>query len=327
MMQALPLAGYGLLDSRDLDEARERVAAVFCPHRLEAHGTGLAARHNHLRGQALSLNLIEYGARMAIEPGRLGSFYLVQIALAGGAEIRHGGRHMAADIRTASVLNPHLPLAMDWAAGTRKLILQVARAPMQARLEAMLGRPAARVLAFDGRLDVAAGPGAALKAGLLRLIGVIDAGGLAFGADTPATARIEAAIMDALLTGLRHSHTDLLDQEATPPHPARLRLAEAYIEANLDQPLTIEAIAAAAHCSARSLQMAFQQARGVSPLAWWRDRRLDRVRAALAAGEASVTGAALAWGFTHLGRFSAAYRARFGETPSQTLRRYRTPGR
>jgi hypothetical protein len=29
------------------------------------------------------------------------------------------------------------------------------------------------------------------------------------------------------------------------------------------------------------------------------------------------------WGITHLGRFACEYRNRFGESPSQTLRRHR----
>ena len=64
-----PLARHVLFASRDLDEARDRVARVFCPHRLETIGARarLAARHHHLCGERLSLNYIEYGARTLIE--------------------------------------------------------------------------------------------------------------------------------------------------------------------------------------------------------------------------------------------------------------------
>jgi len=37
-----------------------------------------------------------------------------------------------------------------------------------------------------------------------------------------------------------------------------------------------------------------------------------------------VTDVALRWGFAHLGRFSASYKAIFDETPGSTLRRRRS---
>ena len=57
-----------------------------------------------------------------------------------------------------------------------------------------------------------------------------------------------------------------------------------------------------------------------------KDIRLERARAELLAGGdgVSVTTVAMAWGFTHLGKFSNDYRARFGELPSQTLRHARS---
>ena len=56
-----------------------------------------------------------------------------------------------------------------------------------------------------------------------------------------------------------------------------------------------------------------------------RRARLVRVRQALLAarGDETVTHVALAWGFTHLGRFALEYRSLFGESPSETLRRAR----
>ena len=41
----------------------------------------------------------------------------------------------------------------------------------------------------------------------------------------------------------------------------------------------------------------------------------------------SVTEIAMTWGFSHMGRFSVEYRRRFGEIPSDSLRRRRVPAR
>jgi AraC-like DNA-binding protein len=106
------------------------------------------------------------------------------------------------------------------------------------------------------------------------------------------------------------------------PSPRGVRRAALYIDAHLDGPLTIGAVAAAAGLAGRTLHKHFQN-RGLSPMRYVRERRFIEVRQALlnAAPDDSVTGIATRWGFSHLGRFAVEYRKRYGETPSQTLRR------
>ncbi len=80
--------------------------------------------------------------------------------------------------------------------------------------------------------------------------------------------------------------------------------------------------AAAAGCSVRALQRAFQQFRDTTPHAALMRARLELARAALLAdGEASAASIARRYGFTNAGRFAAAYAGRFGEMPSETRRR------
>lgn len=75
--------------------------------------------------------------------------------------------------------------------------------------------------------------------------------------------------------------------------------------------------------SERMLELYFQEALGMSPRAWFQCLSLHRARTLLRrhpAERGRVTGAALACGFEHFGRFSQAYRELFGECPSETLR-------
>jgi AraC-like DNA-binding protein len=99
-----------------------------------------------------------------------------------------------------------------------------------------------------------------------------------------------------------------------------LARAEEFIAANLAEALTPTLIARAG-MSVRALHYAFRHNRACTPGEFVRERRLDRARDLLAdqAGR-TVTEVALDCGFNHMGDFSAAYRRRFGETPSQTLR-------
>lgn len=89
-------------------------------------------------------------------------------------------------------------------------------------------------------------------------------------------------------------------------------------------PLTLDDLASAAGLSVRGLQNAFARDLETSPTKYLRDLRLDGARRELEDGEsATVADVARDWQFNHLGRFASAYGDRFGERPSDTLRRGR----
>jgi transcriptional regulator GlxA family with amidase domain len=129
--------------------------------------------------------------------------------------------------------------------------------------------------------------------------------------------------------------------DTTADHPARrpavrpghghwriVARAKAYIAANLAEPIAIDALAAAACTTRRTLHRAFVQVLGVSPRDHVLRLRLQRIRADLeaAVGDAcTVADVANRWGIGELGRFAARYRALFGELPSATLARARIP--
>jgi AraC-like DNA-binding protein len=106
--------------------------------------------------------------------------------------------------------------------------------------------------------------------------------------------------------------------------PAVLRRATAFIEAHPEDPLTVGQIAAAAGVGIRAVQSAFRRHLGVTPMAYLRRVRLERVHRDLRAGDpfdgVTVQDVARRWGFANLGRFAAEYRAEYDETPSRTLR-------
>jgi transcriptional regulator GlxA family with amidase domain len=102
-----------------------------------------------------------------------------------------------------------------------------------------------------------------------------------------------------------------------------VRRAELFIAGAADRPIAMTEVAEAAGVCLRSLQEAFKRARGVTLTQALQNARLERFRAQLrdSSGSASVADMAFAAGFGHLGRAAAAYRARYGEAPSQTVRR------
>lgn len=129
--------------------------------------------------------------------------------------------------------------------------------------------------------------------------------------------------MHLLSAWRQHGGARTLSDNAAPAH---LRLAEDYMMAHLRDVPTREEVARAAGVSVRTLTAAFLQARGRSPMAFQREMRLRGVREELRAtgSDRSVTDIAFGWGFMHSSQFAKLYRQRFGELPSQTLRRTKT---
>lgn len=121
---------------------------------------------------------------------------------------------------------------------------------------------------------------------------------------------------------------DRLMAGARPDLPPSLRHAIDWLQLRLDAPIVLDDLAAAAGVRPRTLEAQFKLHLGTTPMGWLRRTRLARARQQLLTSrdETSVTGIALANGFTELGRFSGQYRKAFGELPSQTLKASRTSG-
>ncbi len=119
-------------------------------------------------------------------------------------------------------------------------------------------------------------------------------------------------------------------RNGSPSNRTRLaRQVRSYLEANLDRVVSLAELCRFTGTTARTIQYAFGDYYGVSPQAYHRARRLSAVRRSLKQrwpGETTVTDAAFDHGFWHLGRFSQAYKERFGETPSETLASQPLPG-
>ena len=138
----------------------------------------------------------------------------------------------------------------------------------------------------------------------------------------PLGRHLEEAIGIHLLTQWRAQ----LDQpcEATQHRlaPRHVLVAERHIRTHAQLAPTLSELAREAGVSVRTLNSAFREYRSCTPMAALRERRLQGVRGELllAAEGATVRSAAEAWGYANFGLFASAYRQRFGELPSATLR-------
>jgi AraC-like DNA-binding protein len=98
---------------------------------------------------------------------------------------------------------------------------------------------------------------------------------------------------------------------------------EELLETKADQNLYLTEVCATLGVAERTLRHACEEHLGMGPIRYLTLRRMHLVRHALLCADpskATVTRIATDYGFWELGRFSVAYRALFGEAPSESLR-------
>ncbi|MDB5415159.1 MAG: AraC family transcriptional regulator [Rubritepida sp.] len=138
-----------------------------------------------------------------------------------------------------------------------------------------------------------------------------------------ALASMTDLLISLALHGVPHNYSDRLDTGLAGALPAYILRAEEFMRVKSAEPIRMVQVAAAAGCSMRSLSAVFQQFRGKTPLGALHAIRLDQAHRDLSRGanSASVATVGRCYGFTNPARFTNAFRRRFGETPSEVVRR------
>ena len=97
-------------------------------------------------------------------------------------------------------------------------------------------------------------------------------------------------------------------------HP-KLVAAIAFMEENLEAPVTPPQLARSVGLSSRQLERLFRKYMGCTPARYYLDLRLKRARALLRQTSLSVLDVAVACGFASASHFSKRYRDLFGQSP------------
>jgi AraC-like DNA-binding protein len=207
-----------------------------------------------------------------------------------------------------------------------RLVVRLPTRSLHQRLEALLDGQQVATVAFQPVFDQTRGAGATVRRLVDFLFAELE------HSDSLLTNEIairsfEENLALSLLLGLPHNYTERLHRQKTAAAPGHVRRAEAYMRANACMPLTIAEIAAAAGCSVRALQAAFQRFRGTTPMRVLQQARLEQARAEmLRPGQTlPLVRIAAAHGFSNPARFAQQFRRRYGLYPSEMLRTRRDP--
>lgn len=128
-------------------------------------------------------------------------------------------------------------------------------------------------------------------------------------------------ILDRIRNDQDHQHVPLLARVGL--FHENLIEAAALMEANLEEPLSLDEIAKLVGVSRRQIERLFKRYVGEVPTKYYLDMRLRRARGLLLQTSLSIMEVAVACGFQSPPHFSKCYRDLFGHTPSAERRNSR----
>jgi AraC-like DNA-binding protein len=311
------------LSSAGLDVARQVLNRFFAPIAVGAPDgmDGFALDLQVIRLGPLTVGHFSFGAPVTLIASEL-DWYHVTLPVTGRVLARHGHHRLTADRDTAAVFRPGLPLYTLHDAQSTELDVKIEQPALEAELSALLGRPVPGPIDLPPAMSLNHGPGRSWSR-LIRL--------LRDELDHPTSLihhpliaeQLSHNVISGLLLSLPHRYHDELIAPAQPGPPRAVRRALDAIHDEPERAFSVADLADFAGMSVRSLQEGFRRHVGCAPMTYLQQVRFGRAHDALRhADPAEVTVAAVAhrWGFAHLGRFATAYRARFGQCPSETLR-------
>jgi AraC-like DNA-binding protein len=306
----------------DLDEARELLARYYYPVRMDPVRPvdRLALSFEAARIGPVTMGLFGYDEDLRISSHDLVTGYQVTLAVSGRMVSVHRNVAVTAEPGRAAVFQPDGGAMVDpLPSGCRLLAVKIERFALENQLAEVLDRPIGPV-ALAASMDVSGGPGRSWA----RMAGVLAADALGSGgllANPLVADRLVQSLVSGLLFAVDHPYREQLTRPERSWRPRPLRRAVDAMRADPAYPFDVDELARLAGVSVRALQAIFHRHTGLSPLAYLRELRLARAHDDLLLGGTTVATVAHRWGFGHLGRFAAAYRDRYGVSPSDTLRR------
>nr|WP_261319843.1 AraC family transcriptional regulator [Rhizobium leguminosarum] len=203
----------------------------------------------------------------------------------------------------------------------RHLSLFIDKSKIASQLSHMLDRTISGKIDIHPHFDLASNPGLAL----VHLVDQLHRGLCENGSlrQSPlALASLCDVVTYLILENCQHRYSSELARSAPAPAPRHVKWAIDFMQEHAAEPISLNDIATAAKVSVRTLQQGFRQFRNTSPMAHLHEIRMVAAHRDLLDShtQRTVADVAATWGFSHLGRFAAEYKKRFGRLPSQTLK-------
>jgi AraC-like DNA-binding protein len=268
------------------------------------------------------------GTPYRLRPATSGSLWwnkdAVHMPTNGRAMCTSDGHVFEANPIHALVTSPGMALRMEFAYDSPQLVIRVEQDALARHLTRLLGGSLSRPITFEPEMDLTTD--AAMRwNGAIQLLHTEVYYPDSLVQHGQGIGSLEELLMSTLLLLQPSNYHTQLVMPAEQPGLRVVRQTLDFIEAHLSERIKMTDIAKNVHMSVRAIQQGFRDELGTTPMLYLRDRRLERAHEdltdAIPSDGVTVTDVAKRWGFHHLGSFAALYRNRWGESPSETLRR------
>ncbi|PTW60458.1 AraC family transcriptional regulator [Breoghania corrubedonensis] len=315
------LRSFPAIEADSVDQLADLIAAigggtVQCAH---VHTQGVKFVCRSVSAKNISIFYLNSGfcTEFSFPPA---DYIRIVLQIDRPCNVRIGAIQLEASPRTSGYVVPeNVPLSERHPEGYKSVAVRVSASALRQRLEMLLGHEIHDTVAFEQPTRGDRRFADYFRQPLLTACHELDQIDPRFQGTF--MCELEALTLTRLLLHTRHNYSDALDRKKADTNVTRLRRVEDHIHANWNKTLTLEDLAAVAELSGRTLHRSFIARHGETPHEYIKYLRLSKARAMLIDGcHASVIAVALHCGFSSLGHFARAYRERFGELPSDSIR-------
>ncbi|NTH16766.1 AraC family transcriptional regulator [Agrobacterium rhizogenes] len=306
---------------RDSDGLSEALSTQASPVVVEATASQTMSFHcEFVSAGSVTFGLATYEGYFQCK--RDADLFRLFIPFQGSASFTVGGKVFESRPGYGFISDGERPGEVRFAGSRQHLAVILTQNEICNRLTEILEIPVSGNLNFCPHIDLISGSGRVLQDLAAATFNGMTWNG-ALRQSPLALSNLTSAIVNLILETVPHRFSDELARTAPSPSPRHVKRAIDFMQANLSHPISLADIAAACHVSVRSLHKGFREFKLTTPVAYLQHLRLEAAHRDLQQAPAGLTVAAIAlkWGFTHMGRFAADYKLRFGRSPSQTLRR------
>ncbi|MGG7518131.1 AraC family transcriptional regulator [Allorhizobium undicola] len=307
---------------KDADSLSFTLSSSQSPVRVDAQAGPLDYRWNSVSLGSHTISLASYEGVFKATRQNAIEKHILLMPLSGTALVKDARGERISSPEKATIMECDAASGLSICGVRQHLAVVLDNNAIRHTLEKQFERPLTAELSFVPEWDIASGTGFVLRnsiqsiyAELCRRPELLDS----------EISRQGLSATLASMVGLLvpHNFSDLLAEKPASAEPKQVRRALDFMQAHLDRPISVEDIAAASGVGVRALQQAFKDFKSTTPMACLQDMRMAAVRRELleARPGESVSSISARWGFTHAGRFAIEYRRRFGQSPSDTLRR------